>query len=241
MKPCIIKQPAGVGDVFFLQKIAHVYRDSGHEIIWPLRDHIFWISEYIPDITWYKLSEWMMDSRSQIFNYAGFANFTVPNEELVYIDCSTADRTFNTDPTRIMSSKFGLVGMDHKDWGNYFKFDRKKDKEDELYYDVLGLKDDSEYSYVNDIVHTDIRETGRLSSKDYDYPVVKNQIVDGFTLFDWTKVLENAKEIHTIPTAVCFIVDVIDTKAKVFYYPNDERQYKDIIDIFSNVTEYKDA
>ena len=114
MKPCIIKQPAGVGDVFFLQKIAHVYRDTGHEIIWPLRDHIFWISEYIPGITWYKLSEWMMDPRSQIFNYAGFAD----NEELVYIDCSTADRTFNTDPTRIMSAKFGLVGMDHKDWGN---------------------------------------------------------------------------------------------------------------------------
>ena len=237
MKPCIIKQPAGVGDVFFLQKIAHVYRDYGCEIIWPLRDHIFWISDYIPNITWIKLTTWMEDSRSSIFNYAGFGD----KEDFVYIDCSTADRTFNTDPTRIMSSKYGLVGMDHKDWGDYFKFDRNKDKENELYYDVLGLKDDSEYSYVNDIVHTDIRETGKLSNKEYDYPVVKNQIIDGFTLFDWTKVLENAKEIHTIPTAVCFIVDVIDTKAKVFYYPNDERQYKDIIDIFSNVTEYRNA
>ena len=185
MKPCIIKQPAGVGDVFFLQKIAHVYRDTGHEIIWPLRDHIFWISEYIPDITWYKLSEWMMDPRSQIFNYAGFAD----NEELVYIDCSTADRTFNTDPTRIMSAKFGLVGMKHTDWGKYFKFDRKKDKEDELYYDVLGLKDDSEYSYVNDIVLTDIRDAGRLGGKEYDYPVIKNEVLEGFSLFDWTKVL----------------------------------------------------
>ena len=237
MKPCIIKQPAGVGDVFFLQKIAHMYRHSGHEIIWPLRDNIFWISEYISDITWYKLSEWMKDSRSQIFNYAGFDD----NEDFVYIDCSTADRTFNTDPTRIMSAKFGLVGFDHKDWGNYFKFNRKKDKEDELYYDVLGLKDDSEYSYVNDIVHTDIRKTGRLSNIEYEYPVVDNRIVEGFTLFDWSKVLMNAKEIHTIPTAVCFIVDVIDTKAKVFYYPNDERQYKDIIDIFNNVTEYRNA
>lgn len=237
MKPCIIKQPAGVGDVFFLQKIAHMYRHSGHEIIWPLCDNIFWISEYISDITWYKLSEWMMDSRSKIFNYAGF----VDNEEVVYIDCSTADRTFNTDPTRIMSAKFGLVGFDHTDWGNYFKFNRKKDKEDELYYDVLGLKDNSEYSYVNDIVHTDIRKTGRLSNIEYEYPVVDNRIVEGFTLFDWSKVLINAKEIHTIPTAVCFIVDVIDTKAKVFYYPNDERQYKDVIDIFNNVTEYRNA
>ena len=214
-----------------------MYRHSGHEIIWPLRDNIFWISEYISDITWYKLSEWMVDSRSKIFNYAGFDD----NEDFVYIDCSTADRTFNTDPTRIMSAKFGLVGFDHKDWGNYFKFNRKKDKEDELYYDVLGLKDDSEYSYVNDIVHTDIRKTGRLSNIEYEYPVVDNRIVEGFTLFDWSKVLINAKEIHTIPTAVCFIVDVIDTKAKVFYYPNDERQYKDVIDIFNNVTEYRNA
>ena len=28
MKPCIIKQPAGVGDVFFLQKVASIYRDK---------------------------------------------------------------------------------------------------------------------------------------------------------------------------------------------------------------------
>ena len=38
---------------------------------------------------------------------------------------------------------------------------------------VLGLKDDSQYSYVNDIVHTDIRETRKLSGKEYDYPIIK--------------------------------------------------------------------
>ena len=86
-----------------------------------------------------------------------------------------------------------------------------------------------------------MRDTGKLSGKEFNYPIIKNQIIDGFSLFDWIKVFENAKEIHTIPTAVCFIVDVIDTNAKVFYYPNDERQYKDIIDIFSNVTEYRNA
>ena len=46
-----------------------------------------------------------------------------------------------------------------------------------MYYDVLGLKDDSEYSYVNDIVHTDIRDAGRLGGKEYDYPVIKNEVV----------------------------------------------------------------
>ncbi len=235
MKPCIIKQPAGVGDVFFLQKIAHTYRQKGHEIIWPLRDDIVWIADYIPDITWCKLSEWLKGPYGKLFNYGGFAE----TEEFIYIDASTADRTFNTDPTRIMSAKFGLVGLDHTDWAKYFKFNRNREKERELYYDVLGIKGD--YVYVNDITHTDLRKTGKLAQAKYDYPVVENRIVDGFSLFDWTMVFENAKQIHTVPTALCFIIDVIDTEAEVFYYPNSERQYKDVIDIFSNVTEYRDA
>ena len=235
MKPCIIKQPAGVGDVFFLQKIAHTYRQKGHEVIWPLRDDIVWIADYIPDITWCKLSEWLQGPYGKLFNYGGFAE----TEEFIYIDASTADRTFNTDPTRIMSAKFGLAGLDHRDWAHYFKFNRNREKERELYHDVLGIKED--YVYVNDITHTDLRKTSSLANKKYDYPVIENQIVDGFTLLDWTMVLQNAKEIHTVPTAVCFMVDVIDTDAEVFYYPNSERQYKDVIDIFNNVTEYRDV
>ena len=237
MKPCIIKQPAGVGDVFFLQKVASIYRDKGHEVIWPLRDDIFWISEYIPGISWCKLSDWEAGQGGRLFEYGGFAD----TDDFIYIDASTADRTFNTDPTRIMSSKYGLAGMDHTDWAKYFKFNRNKEREEQLYYMVLGLKRDSEYVYVNDITNTDLRKTSSMSEKSYDYPVVENKIYDGFTLFDWIKVWENAKEIHTQPTAMCFIMDVIDTDAKIFYHPKDERQYKDVIDIFSKVTEYRNA
>lgn len=235
MKPCIIKQPAGIGDVFYLQKVADFYRNKGCKIIWPLRDDIFWISEYIPDIEWYKLSDNFPGK--ELFNYVGFTE----TNDFVYIDASTADRTYNTDPTRIMSSKYGLVGIDHLDWNNYFKFNRNIERENELYYNVLNLKDDSNYVYVNDIVTTDIVKTGKLSNKKFDHQVISNQIIDGFTLFDWIKVWENAKEIHSIPTALCFIVDVINTNAKIFYYPHDERQYKDVIDIFGKVTEYRNA
>ena len=106
MKPCLIKQPAGVGDVFFLQKVAHHFRSKGSKIIWPLRDDIFWISKYIPDIEWYKVSDDFPGK--ELFNYAGFGE----TEEFIFADPSTADRTFNTDPTRIMSAKYGLVCFD---------------------------------------------------------------------------------------------------------------------------------
>ena len=235
MKPCLIKQPAGVGDVFFLQKVAHHFRSKGSKFIWPLRDDIFWISKYIPDIERYKVSDDFPGK--ELYNYAGFGE----TEEFIFADPSTADRTFNTDPTRIMSAKYGLVGLDHRDWAKYFKFNRNKEREEQLYYMVLGLKDDSEYVYVNDITNTDLRKTSSMSDKSYDYPVVENKIYDGFSLFDWIKVWENAKEIHTQPTAMCFIMDVIDTDSKIFYYPKDERQYQDVIDIFNKVTEYRNA
>ena len=96
MKPCIIKQPAGVGDVFFLQKIASIYRGKGHEIIWPLRDDIFWISQYIPEISWCTMSDWMAGQGARLFDFAGFAD----TNDFIYIDASTADRTFNADPDR---------------------------------------------------------------------------------------------------------------------------------------------
>jgi hypothetical protein len=235
MKPCVIKQPAGIGDVFFLQKIAHLYREKDCKIIWALRDDIYWISEYISDIEWYKLSEDFPGKN--LFNYSGFTE----NDEFVYIDTSTADVVFNADPTRIMSSKFGLVGLDHTDWANYFKFNRNREREDSLYYDVLNLKDDSEYVYVNDWTNTDARRTTSLSSREYAYPVVENRFIDGYTLFDWTKVFENAKEIHSAPTALSFIVDTLDSDAKVYYYPHDARQHKDVEDLFLKVTEYRNA
>ena len=47
MKPCIIKQPAGIGDVFYCQKIAHYMVHHGFEVILTLRPDIAWIVDYI--------------------------------------------------------------------------------------------------------------------------------------------------------------------------------------------------
>ena len=50
MKFCLISQPAGIGDVFFLQYMARKYIAMGYKVWWPLKDEILWIKDYIPDI-----------------------------------------------------------------------------------------------------------------------------------------------------------------------------------------------
>jgi hypothetical protein len=43
--------------------------------------------------------------------------------------------------------------------------------------------------------------------------------INGYTLFDWSKVIENATEIHTVDTSVIYLVEKLTTKSKLYLYP----------------------
>ena len=131
---------------------------------------------------------------------------------------------------KIMSSKYSMVGLDYSDWKDYFKFERNFDKEDDLYYNVLGLKDDSEFVFINNLYNTDIRDSELLSPENYDLPVVELKIVEGFTLFDWCKVLEKAKSVFTINTSINYLIDVLDTSYERYVIIAHNEQNKREID-----------
>ena len=64
-------------------------------------------------------------------------------------------------------------------------------------------------------------------------PVVELKIVDGFTLFDWCKVLEKAKKIYTINTAINYLIEVIDTSYDEYViYAHDENNKTEIDYLF---------
>ena len=41
--------------------------------------------------------------------------------------------------------------------------------------------------------------------------------IDGFTMLDWRKVIENAKTIHTVGTSINIIIEVMDTMATEYH------------------------
>ena len=225
MKPCLIKQPAGIGDVFFCQKIARVMLEKGYDVFWPLRPDIAWIQDYIPDIIFPTLDDEfpMKDIYDRAAGYA-------IEDSGAFISPATANFTHNDGGN--MTSKYSMVGIDISDWADYFKYNRNTEKENELYYDVLGLTDDSEYVYVNSFYNTDNHESNIFADQEYEYPVIENKIVEGYSLFDWCKVLENAKEIHTTPTSVCYLLETIDTKGKLVYTCREEYQYSEHLPLF---------
>jgi hypothetical protein len=227
MKPCLIKQPAGIGDIFFCQKIARVLMQNRYQVIWPLRPDIHWIKDYIKDI-YFPTTEDDFLGKDIYERGAG----AVIEENGAFISTATADMTHNDG--KIMSSKYSMLGLDHSDWKEYFKFERNFDKEDDLYYNVLGLKDDSEFVFINNLYNTDIRDSELLSPENYDLPVVELKILEGFTLFDWCKVLERAKSVFTINTSINYLIDVLDTSyEKYVIIAHSEQNKREIDYLFS--------
>ena len=46
-KICLIRQPAGIGDIFFTQKIAKDLISKGYEVWWPVIQQFEFIKNYI--------------------------------------------------------------------------------------------------------------------------------------------------------------------------------------------------
>ena len=223
MKPCLIKQPAGIGDIFFCQKIARVMMQNRYQVIWPLRPDIHWIKDYIKDIYFPTIDDDFLGK--DVYERGAGA---VINENGAFISTATADMTHSDG--KIMSSKYSMLGIDYSDWKDWFKFTRNFAKEDDLYYNVLGLKDDSEFVFINNLYNTDIRDSELLSPENYDLPVVELKIMEGFTLFDWCKVLEKAKSVFTINTSINYLIDVLDTSYERYVIIAHSEQNKREID-----------
>lgn len=212
-KICLIHHSIGLGDIFFLQTIARKYLMMGYQILWPLRPkELEYMPKYIPDITFCSIHD---DFPGKSEYWGKDAVIISPN--FVYIGI-TVPHFWGFGCEDIMKSKYEIMNMDWSQWHDGFKFNRNYEKEDKLYYDVLGLTDDSEYVLKNDMCSVDIRRTTALDHLSFwPKPVVNLKVIDGYTVFDWCKVFINAVEIHTVHTGICYILDRLPLQCINYY------------------------
>ena len=208
MKTALIKQPVGIGDVFYLQKFAHIIRSGGYKILWPLRDDIIWIKDYVTGIDFCKLSSNFLGKE---YYYSG--KFLIKTDDFLFL----SPDGFRLEGKRIMESKYQMIHASDHDWFDYFTFNRNLEKEKDLYYNVLGLTDNSQYVFLNNMASVDVRTSDVLDELTFEYPVVNLQIIENFSLFDWCKVFENAIEIHTVHTGINYILDKLNLKATKYH------------------------
>lgn len=228
MKKVFIKQQGGLGDILFAQKIAHSFKNSGYQVMWPVFDSFADISKNIPYFQIYGISEdfpykeeflKVKDGDKTIHHIEELDLYIVP------IDSSG-------DGEDIMRTKYRLVNLDCNDWQDYLRFERNHEKEQKLFYDVLGLRDDEPYTFTMKYIGSQPHHTTHIDLKfETDNRIVYLDFYDGYNLFDWCKVLENADEIYIEGSAIMYIAEVLNLKAKklVLFSRDGHRHFDGIL------------
>jgi len=237
----IIKQPAGLGDIFFCLKLAYTFHKGlGCDIIWPVIPQYKWIKDYIkfPFIEFVSQEdEYPLKHQIDRILFSGIVpNITILEVEengnkYLLVPLQHADWVF--PEISVMDAKYKLVNLDPDNWQEFFEFERNSEKENKLYYEVLGLTDESEYTLVNKQFGSppDTRISPYIDISQFTN-IVEMSYIEGYTIFDWCKVIENAQEIHTVDTSINYIIDKLNPKGKLEIYsrftPPDYKHIKHI-------------
>jgi len=100
-------------------------------------------------------------------------------------------------------------------WDNFY-FERDLNKEKEVYYDQLGLKDGEEFIFMQQ----DPSRNMYIKSKyiNTDYKVIEfNKRLD-VNILDILYTVERAKEVHTFNTGLLTYIDLMNIKHDKLYY-----------------------
>jgi hypothetical protein len=209
MKTCFIYQPQGTGDIIFIQKIIHHYKSLGYKIVFPLYPYFIWLKEYLaqdlvefPMLGADRTIQEPFENSDRFFYLMGstYALFRKPVHavDFVYLSCGPA----TMEREEMMTAKYSVAEVSYDNWQNYVNIKRNYEKENRLFYEVLGLRDGVEYTLINE----------SSSSEKLDIAPVGNSVymkqIEGYTVFDWITVIEKCSRLITIDTSVPIIAEV---------------------------------
>lgn len=202
-KVCLIKQPAGVGDIFFCQKAAKFLRDKFgcSSIKWPVISEFEWLRDYITDIDFCNIDSIKMPAGNNI----------IQTDDFIYVPLQDADQHMLDQS--VMVSKYKFCGIGFSDWSNFLNIRRNTEREQQLKSKVLRDIGTKEFAFVNKIYGSPPASVTckYMDNIKTDLPVVELSYIPGITLIDWSIILEMATSIYTVETSLNFIIEVLNT------------------------------
>lgn len=235
MKVALIRQPAGLGDILWLQPIVDHISSRGFEVVYPVIDHYYEsVTKNIKtnnsifirqsELTGDLLNVYMQTKEIQTdnFEYYPFDCITDPTTDSFRPEFSGIPvMKIKTEYYKSLNSSYD----DTVDWRTSVKIIRDLDRERKYEFEV-GLEEGDDFVWVNRAFGTPPGVIYRdVDIQDKSIKVIENDSILK-NVFDACGVLEKAKEIHTVDTCFSYIVELLNTKADLNLYarkkPTDE-------------------
>lgn len=200
----IINQYFGIGDIIFCMTIARRWIKEGHEIYWPVLPHfVEGLQRAYLDVNFVNWKDWKID-----YERRNEHDVLIDGKEYRVIPLRWNVEIMNVPYSRCMETKYGMFGWDYKEWKEDAMFTRSEQRENELAA-YLGIDFTTSYTLTN-------KYFGSNSQFHLDIPVkgVEIRTIKGFSLFDYSKLLENAEHIHVANSSILYLLELLDLKAK---------------------------
>jgi len=199
----IIRQSAGLGDIFFCQKIGKKIAEAGHTVYWPIFSEYQYAENYIESpFLWrepdHKCTE-------------------------IPLECATKYLIWRSNGEcldNIMQAKYKLANSTFQvggweDWQDYLKIKRDIDEEERLKSLVLGGSNEpycvtckhfaTNYMELKEPIISGMRE-------------IEIKKIEGFNLFDWIGVICGAAEIRIPDSSFPYLVEILPTTDRLYMY-----------------------
>jgi len=235
----IMRQCGGLGDILFCLRIAEeVHKKYNCSITWPILSTVPPLSEYLdcPYINWTAWDD-EVDAELRAYGLLNHGPFTTADNRLI-LPLDTAidgiQTVFSEYKAGIMEAKYDLMRLSHENWQDSIKLKRNTERESSLYYDVLGLKDDQDYTfscrwYQTPLPPCNMHPRGRpsllsefMDIDKFEQPVIELQFMPEYNALDWLMVIERAKHIEVVSTCWIYIIEAMNTRCnEINMYPRD--------------------
>lgn len=201
-KTLIINQFRGLGDILFTMPLIESWQEQGHNIIWPVESCYTNIQKHFPHIRIIDKAEFNIDYSTKKFKDTQYGKM---------VPLRFANEILKEEYKNCMKNKYEMFNRNWREW-RFLKWKRDDEAEHELFFNILKLKTDTEYTLVNRNFRTD--QSGKSNIPAQSGVVIDMHEIEGFTLLDWGMVIQNASIIHTVGTSINYIMEILELKAK---------------------------
>lgn len=230
-KICLIRQPAGIGDIFFTQKIVNHLISQGYEVLWPVIEQFEFIKDYIKIDGLTFVNENTSFPHKNIY-HEGYSKPTQISENLLYLPIQHFDRHYNGP---IMHAKYKLLELDFEDWMEHFSFERNLEREQKLidHFDA----NDREFVLVNRMFGSPPYSKPCPHMGQYENSIEMTYL--GWdNLFDWIGLLLKAKHIYTVETSILYIINKLGLKNVTVYSRHNPPSFHQVEHMFDKDLTY---
>lgn len=210
-KTIIINQFFGLGDILFCMNIANEFIKHGHKVVWPVESQFVNIQKHFPQVTF-------IDKSLLKINYEDMTETVT--ETAIIIPLRFSQNNLGLHVRDCMKSKYMMFGRDWNDWRE-FEIVRDKAAEQKL-MDFLRIKDGDPYVVVNRNFKTSIKRVPIVLNT--YLRVIEMNPIEGFTMIDWSGVLERATEIHTVSTSIIYLLEKLDLNCAPVIYKREPEE-----------------